>query len=141
MNSEVGSKLDQPGITINPKSISVLKIHNNAVKKKTRLTTFSSKEKFPSCLYSFFIKFLSSFTSSSSLNRILVRKSATAQRTRIEIGSAKSIQLLNEISGASGNRMFSIFTITRLGGVPIKVAIPPTEQEYANDRNKITVKL
>ena len=49
----------------------------------------------------------------------------------MDVGSARSSQLAKDNSGALGNRIYRIRASDMFGGVPINVAIPPMEAEYA----------
>ena len=50
-------------------------------------------------------------------------------RRVIEIGSAMANQSPKPIGGASGNVIWKIRCSERFGGVPTRVAMPPTEHE------------
>src|SRR3972149_10441938 len=87
------------------------------------------------------MKSLSIVNESLTLYNTFVRRNEVIKSINNVTGNAINIHLPNEISGASGNIIFSVFTKTKFGGVPTSVASPPIVQEYATPSSKVRVKL
>src|SRR5690606_11481867 len=114
---------------IEPISIGDRNTHNKAIMVNNPPTHFSSFEMAPSSIYfscntvldTFSMPFLGTYMKN---NTIIAAKSM-----RTLSGNANIIHVEKLISDASGKVIEYIRTNDKLGGVPIRVEIPPMEQE------------
>src|SRR5699024_4915978 len=105
------------------------KIQDNAAKLKMMKTAFSSKDGDPSFLFSSSITALPpgiSFTFKGYA--IFTRQNQATNMKTIATGTPRSIHFAND---ASTPYVFRTPAKTAFGGVPISVATPPMEAEYA----------
>ena len=69
-------------------------------------------------------------------NREGFRISQTMTISVSEMGTAKTIHWVNEISGAPGKIDGTAPESTRFGPVPVSVAMPPIDDEYAMESSR-----
>src|SRR5210317_654438 len=112
----------------NPRFSVLRNTHRNAVIKKIISTDLSSKLIDPNSSYSLSTMDRSTVISAGTRKNILVRISQTIPIMTMDIGNPIINQEPKAIGSALGKVISKIRANERFGGVPTKVAAPPSEQ-------------
>ena len=127
MNPGTGIIVVQPGMVNEPTFMLPRNSHSAASSVKRKSTTPSSKQIFPKRLYSSLKTAMSAANESlREMNKRVSVPQAIIRKTTAN-GNPNTNQLAKEISGAPGKYILNIRLNDRLGGVPIRVAVPPME--------------